>query len=123
MIAAGEFLEWAEFAENCYGTPRKPVEQQIAQGKIVLLEIELQGARQIRQTFPQGLQIFILPPSVSELEKRIRGRGQDTEAAISRRLKQAEIELDAADEFDLKIVNDDLDRSLAEIEAAIFKFD
>jgi guanylate kinase len=120
MIAAGELLEWAEFAGNCYGTPRQPVEQQIAQGKIVLLEIELQGARQVRQSFPQGTQIFILPPSVEELENRIRGRGQDSEAAISRRLKQAKIELAAADEFDIKIVNDNFDEALANLEAAIF---
>lgn len=120
MIADGEFLEWAEFAGNCYGTPCKPIEEKIAQGKIVLLEIELQGARQVRKTFPQGAQIFILPPSVEDLEKRIRGRGQDSEAAISRRLKQAKIELAAADEFDIKIVNDNFDEALANLEAAIF---
>lgn len=120
MIADGEFLEWAEFAGNCYGTPRQPVAQQIAQGKIVLLEIELQGARQVRQTFPEGLQIFILPPSVEELENRIRGRGQDPEEAISRRLKQAQTELAAADEFDIKIINDNFDEALANLESAIF---
>ena len=120
MIAAGEFLEWAEFAGNCYGTPRKAIEQQIAEGKIVLLEIELLGARQVRQTFPDGLQIFILPPSVEELERRIRDRGQDSEEAISRRLKQAHTELAAAGEFDIQIVNDNLNVALAELEAAIF---
>jgi len=120
MMDAGEFLEWEEFAGNCYGTPRQPVEEQIAQGKIVLLEIELQGARQVRQTFPQGYQIFILPPSVEELERRIRDRGQDAEVAISRRLKQAQTELAAADEFDIKIVNDNFDEALANLEAAIF---
>jgi guanylate kinase len=120
MIAAGDFLEWAEFAGNYYGTPRKAIADQIAEDKIVLLEIEVQGARQVRQSFPEALQIFILPPSVAELEKRIRGRGQDAEAAILNRLKQAETELAAASEFDIQIVNDDLNQALCAIEAAIF---
>lgn len=120
MIAAGEFLEWAEFAGNCYGTPRKEIEKQIAEDKIVLLEIEVQGARQVRQSFPEALQIFILPPSVAELEKRIRGRGQDTEEAIIKRLQQAEIELTAASEFDVQIVNDNLNEALSALETAIF---
>lgn len=123
MLEAGEFLEWAEFAGNYYGTPRKAIEEQITQGKIVLLEIELQGARQVRQSFPEGLQIFILPPSVEELERRIRDRGQDSPEAISRRLKQAQIELAAAGEFDIQIVNDDLDEALGAIESAIFQVD
>lgn len=120
MIAAGEFLEWAEFAGNCYGTPRKEIEKQIAEDKIVLLEIEVQGARQVRQSFPEALQIFILPPSVAELEKRIRGRGQDTEEAIIKRLQQAETELTAASEFDVQIVNDNLNEALSALETAIF---
>ncbi len=120
MIAAGEFLEWAEFAGNYYGTPRKAVIEQIAKDKIVLLEIEVKGARQVRQSFPEALQIFILPPSVEELEKRIRGRGQDTEAAILKRLKQAETELATASEFDIQIVNDDLNQALCALETAIF---
>ncbi len=120
MIAAGEFLEWAEFAGNYYGTPRKAVVEQIAKDKIVLLEIEVKGARQVRQSFPEALQIFILPPSVEELEKRIRGRGQDAEAAILKRLKQAETELAAASEFDIQIVNDDLNQALCTLETAIF---
>ncbi|MFN7657433.1 MAG: guanylate kinase, partial [Dolichospermum sp.] len=90
-------------------------------GKLVLLEIELEGARQIRTTFPSALSIFILPPSFSELENRIRGRGQDSEEAISRRLKRAEAEIAAADEFDLQIINDDFEQALKEIEKAIFE--
>lgn len=120
MIAAGDFLEWAEFAGNCYGTPRKEIEKQIAEDKIVLLEIDVQGARQVRQSFPEALQIFILPPSVAELEKRIRGRGQDTEEAIIKRLQQAETELTAASEFDVQIVNDNLNEALSALETAIF---
>lgn len=120
MVADGELLEWAEFAGNYYGTPRRPVEQQIQQGNRVILEIELQGARQIRQTFPQAMQIFILPPSVAELEQRLRGRGQDSEEAIARRLTRAQAEIDAAGEFDLRVVNDDLEKALKQLEAALF---
>lgn len=121
MVAQGEFLEWAEFAGNFYGTPRKSVEEQVRQGKWVILEIELEGARQIRKTFPSALQIFILPPSMDELESRIRGRGQDSDAAIERRLLRAKAEVDAAEEFDIQIVNDDFERALKDIEAALFE--
>jgi guanylate kinase len=121
MVTGGELLEWAEYAGNYYGTPRTPVEQQIQLGQSVILEIELVGARKIHQTFPTALRIFILPPSLTELEKRIRGRGQDSEEAIARRLSRAKAEIEAADEFDLKIVNDDLETALLSIEAAIFE--
>jgi guanylate kinase len=120
MVVEGELLEWAEFAGNCYGTPRRPVEQQINQGRCVLLEIELEGARQIRQTFPEALGIFILPPSMLELEFRIRSRAQDSEDAILRRLARAQSEVDAAHEFDIQVVNDDLDKALGRIEDALF---
>lgn len=121
MVAQGEFLEWAEFAGNCYGTPRKPVEEKIREGKWVILEIELDGARQIRRSFPGAFQIFIAPPSMAELEARIRGRGQDPEAAIVRRLQRAWEEVEAAGEFDIQVVNDDLERALGEIETALFE--
>ena len=120
MIAAGELLEWAEFAGNYYGTPIKPVQEQINQGRSIILEIELLGARQVAKIFPESLKIFILPPSVAELEARIRNRGQDPEAAIIQRLERAQAEIDAADEFDLQIVNGDLQVALEQIEAAIF---
>ncbi|MBF1999227.1 MAG: guanylate kinase [Synechococcales cyanobacterium C42_A2020_086] len=120
MVAQGELLEWAEFAGNGYGTPRRPVEEQIRQGKWVVLEIELQGARQIRQTFPSAFRIFILPPSLRELEYRLRHRAQDSEEAIVRRLERAKTEVNAADEFDIQIINDDLDKALDRIEAALF---
>ena len=120
LVTQGEFLEWAEFAGNCYGTPREAVLNHIQSGKLVVLEIELEGARQIRHSFPSALSIFILPPSFAELEKRIRGRGQDAEEAISRRLNRAEEEIAAADEFDLQIINDDFEQALQEIEKAIF---
>ncbi|WP_422661883.1 guanylate kinase [Pannus brasiliensis] len=119
-IAAGQFLEWAEFAGNYYGTPRDPIETKLAEGQTVLLEIELQGARQIRQTFPSATRIFLLPPDRTELERRLRGRGQDTEEAIARRLDRAIEELAASSEFDYQIVNDDLETALARVESIVF---
>jgi guanylate kinase len=121
LVAEGEFLEWAEFAGNYYGTPREAVLNQIHSGKLVVLEIELEGARQIRASFPSALSIFILPPTFDELEKRIRSRAQDSEEAIARRLLCAQEEIQAADEFDIQIVNDDFETALNDIEAVLFK--
>jgi guanylate kinase len=120
MIAADELLEWAEYAGNYYGTPRSSVEQAIQVGQSVLLEIEVVGARQIKQTFPSALRIFLMPPSLAELEQRIRGRGQDSEDAIAQRLSRAQAEVAAKDEFDIQIINDDLETALTQLEAAIF---
>lgn len=120
MVDKSELLEWAEFAGNHYGTPRLPVEEQISQGKWVLLEIELEGARQIRKTFPGAFRIFILPPSLTELEQRIRSRGQDSEEAITRRLRRAQEEINAASEFDIQVINDNLETALNAIEADLF---
>jgi guanylate kinase len=119
-IAQGELLEWAEFAGNYYGTPLGPVQDRIDQGGLIVLEIELLGARQVAKSFPAALKIFILPPSFEELESRLRSRGQDPEAAIARRLQRAKEEIAAADEFDLQIVNDDLGVALQQIDQAIF---
>ena len=116
QVRAGGFLEWAEFAGNLYGTPRQPVEQHLEQGRPVLLEIELEGARQVRRTFPAGFQLFIKPPSFVELERRIRARGTDSDAAISKRLERARVELAAEGEFDAVLVNGDLQLALAELE-------
>jgi guanylate kinase len=115
-VAQGGLLEWAEFAGNCYGTPRQPVEAQLASGRPVLLEIELEGARQVRQSFPAGFQIFIKPPSFEELERRIRGRGTDSDEAIAKRLERARVELAAEGEFDAVLVNGDFETALAELE-------
>ncbi|MBD2502584.1 guanylate kinase [Anabaena azotica] len=120
LLAQGEFLESAEFAGNYYGTPREAVLSQVQSGKLVVLEIELEGARQVRASFPQALSIFILPPSFEELERRIRGRGQDSEEAIARRLQRAKQEIAAADEFDIQIVNDDFETALNAIETALY---
>ncbi len=119
-VEQGEFLEWAEFAGNCYGTPRRPLVEQVEQGRTAILEIELEGARQVRRTYPEARQIFVLPPSIEELERRIRDRGTDSEEAIGKRLTRAREEIAAAGEFDVQIVNDDLDQALMDLEAACF---
>ncbi|MEM1311675.1 MAG: guanylate kinase, partial [Cyanobacteria bacterium P01_H01_bin.153] len=112
-------LEWAEFAGNYYGTPRQPVEVQIERGNQVILEIELEGARQVAQSFADALKVFIAPPSETELERRIRNRGQDDDIAIARRLARARVELAAASEFDIQVVNDDLETAIAALEAIL----
>jgi guanylate kinase len=123
MVAQGEFLEWAEFAGNLYGTPRQPLLDRMANGERVILEIELEGARQVRETAPDAFQIFITPPSIEELEARIRRRGQDTEEAIARRLERARIEIASADEFDVQILNDDFELAVQRLEAVLFSSD
>jgi guanylate kinase len=121
MVKRGDLLEWAEFAGNLYGTPKAAVAQEIEAGRWVILEIELEGARQVRETFPDALQLFVLPPSIEELESRIRLRGKDPDDAIERRLQRALVEIAAASEFDQQIVNDDLEVALQQLENAIFK--
>ncbi|MDF5727288.1 MAG: guanylate kinase [Rhizonema sp. PD38] len=121
ILERGELLEWAEFAGNYYGTLRESVLNQIHSGKSVVLEIELEGARQIRETFPSALSIFILPPCLLELENRLRSRGQDSEEAICRRLQRAQEEINAADEFNIKIVNDDFETALNSLSAVLFE--
>jgi len=120
MIETSDFLEWAEYAGNYYGTPKQPVIEQIEQGKTVILEIELLGARQVKTNFAMAELIFILPPSESELEKRLRDRGKDTEEAIVKRLAKAKEEMAAKGEFDYQIINDNLEVAIAHIEKIIF---
>ncbi|MFC7383006.1 guanylate kinase [Sphaerisporangium rhizosphaerae] len=105
MVAGGELLEWAEFAGNRYGTPRVPVERKLAEGVPTLLEIDLQGARQVRESMPEALLVFLAPPSWEELESRLRGRGTEPEDVIERRLAAGRVELAAEKEFDLSLVN------------------
>jgi guanylate kinase len=120
MVDNGDLLEWAEFAGNCYGTPKAAVQRHLEAGEWLILEIELEGARQVRHTFPQALQLFVLPPSLDELEQRIRLRGKDSEDAIVRRMARAQVEIDAAPEFDVQIVNDDLETALQQLDIALF---
>jgi guanylate kinase len=115
MVAAGEMLEHAEFAGNLYGTPRAPVLERLADGVPTLLEIDLQGARQVRAAMPDAQLVFLAPPSWAELERRLTGRGTEPEAVIAARLEQARIELAAAEEFDAVVVNDDVTRAAAEL--------
>jgi guanylate kinase len=119
MIQAGALLEWAEFAGNYYGTPIAPVQAQIEQGKAIILEIELAGARQVAKIFPNALRIFILPPDLMTLENRIRERGTDSADAILRRLEQARVEIAAQDEFDYQIVNDDFQEALDQLDRLV----
>ena len=109
LVATGGMLEWAVvFGMNRYGTPRAPVEEHMARGSDVLLELDLAGARQVRVSAPEALQVFIAPPSFNELHKRLAGRGTESHEAMARRLETAREELAAAEEFDLVIVNEDV---------------
>ena len=105
LVASGELLEWAEFAGNRYGTPRRPVEERLAAGVPTLLEIDLQGARQVRESMPEALLVFLAPPSWDELVRRLTGRGTESPDVIERRLEAARVELAAEKEFDLTLVN------------------
>jgi guanylate kinase len=119
MLARDEFLEWAEVHGNCYGTSRAWMETQMRAGWDVLLEIDWQGARQIRQAFPQALGIFILPPSLAVLEQRLRTRNSDPEHVIQRRLDAALDEMRHVGEFDYCIVNNDLAEAHADLAAIV----
>ena len=107
-IKAGELLEWAEFAGHRYGTLRRPVEERLLAGQPVLLEIELEGARQVRAAMPDALLVFLAPPSWEVLAGRLTGRGTEDEVVIAQRLARARVELAAAAEFDVTLVNDDV---------------
>jgi guanylate kinase len=108
LVATDGLLEWAEFAGNRYGTPREPVESRRAAGRTVLLEIELQGARQVRRAMPDARLVFLAPPSWDVLTARLTGRGTEDPATVERRLEAARTELAAADEFDTVLVNADV---------------
>ena len=112
MIDKKEFLEWAQFAENYYGTPLSTVNEKIEMGFIVLLEIEVEGAKQIKEKFPEALSIFLLPPSKLELEKRIRNRGTEKEDAINKRLSRANFEIASSDKFDFVLTNHDVNETV-----------
>ena len=109
LVAAGQLLEWAEFAGNRYGTPREPVEVRRSAGVPVLLEIELQGARQVRATVPDATLVFLAPPSWEELVRRLTGRGTESPEVVERRLRTARVELAAEGEFDRTVVNSEVD--------------
>ena len=115
MIDEGRMLEWAEYSGNFYGTPKDSVYSHMEEGKQVLLEIEVQGASQVRDIIKEAVLIFIEPPSLEELERRLRNRGTDSEEAIQKRLATARLELERKGEYDYVLVNDDLEEAAAEL--------
>ena len=119
MISEDALLEWAEYSGNYYGTPLQSVKDHIDLGEQVILEIDVQGAFQIRDKIESAKLIFIEPPSLEELERRLRGRATEDEEAIRKRLNAAEVELSRKREYDIQLVNDDLDRATEELVAYI----
>jgi guanylate kinase len=115
MVADGHLLEWAEFAGNRYGTPRQPVLDRVAAGDSVLLEVEIQGARQVKKQIPEALLVFLAPPSWEELVRRLTGRGTEPAEVIERRLQVARDELAAESEFDVTLVNTSVQDVVAEL--------
>lgn len=114
-----ELLEWAEYSGNLYGTPRKSVEDHVAEGKQVILEIDVQGGFQIREKIPEAHLVFIEPPSLEELKRRLVNRGTEDAQTIERRLAAAEMEMSRKDEYDFVLVNDDLDVAAQQLAAYV----
>lgn len=119
LIAQGVFLEWAEVFGNFYGTSRQAIATELAKGRDVFLDIDWQGAQQIRPQVPGVQSVFILPPSVAELEKRLNGRGTDSAETIARRMQQAKSEISHYPEYDYVLVNDDFQQCLRDFEAVV----
>jgi len=119
MVVNGEFLEHAQVFDNLYGTSRQQVEQLLRAGHNVLLEIDWQGARQVRRALPQCRSIFILPPSRAALETRLRSRATDSDAVIQRRLRDCSADMSHWDEFDYVVVNQDFDRATTELQQIV----
>lgn len=119
MVDAGEFLEHAEYAGNCYGTPKGPVMEQMNAGKTVILDIEVQGAFQVKKAMPEAIMVFLAPPSIAELERRLRGRATDSEEKILLRLKTARSEYALAGKYDYIVINDSADVAADELNAII----
>lgn len=111
MIENGEVLEFARYGQNLYGTPKAPVDKWLDEGKTVILKIEVQGAQNIKKMYPDSVGIFVLPPSMDELENRLRSRGTENEDDIQKRLEIARNEIDMSKDYDYLVVNDDLDRA------------
>lgn len=119
MVRAGELLEWAEVYGNYYGTPRAYVERQLRAGRDVLLEIDIQGARQVREKFPRGVFVFLAPPSVLELKNRILGRGSETEESFRVRFGAVSEELQQLWEYDYVVINDEVEAACRRIQAIV----
>lgn len=119
MIDKGELIEYAKYVSNYYGTPREYVQQQLDEGKDVILEIEMQGALDIKERFPDTLLLFVTPPSAVELNTRLTGRGTETKEVIEARMKRAIEEVDYMKDYDYLVVNDDLDICMEELHSII----
>lgn len=119
MVAAGEFLEHAQVFDNYYGTAQSAIERQLASGLDVILEIDWQGARQVRERMPASIGVFILPPSRAELERRLSGRGTDSAEIVARRMRDAVSEMSHFAEYDYLVFNDDFELALADIRSII----
>ena len=119
MREAGDLLEWATVYDNCYGTPRGPVEEALAQGRSVLLEIDAQGAAQVVEAFPGAVTIFVLPPDRDSLERRLRSRKTDSEEVILRRMRDAALQIGACGSFDYLVINDDLETAHDHFQAVL----
>jgi guanylate kinase len=119
LVAADAFLEWAEIFGHRYGTARADTEMILAEGRDLVLTIDVQGARQVKRRMPEAVGVFVLPPSYAVLASRLRGRNKDLETAIARRLATAREEVDAVQEYDYVVVNDLLDRCVEEVRAVI----
>ncbi|GGY07889.1 guanylate kinase [Paludibacterium paludis] len=115
MIGLGDFVEYAEVYGNYYGTSARWLEERLAKGRDILLEIDWQGAAQVRRIFPEAVSIFIMPPSIEELERRLRGRATDSEDVIRRRLAEARSEIDKVAQYDYIVVNDNFERARADL--------
>lgn len=115
----GDFLEWAEFSGNMYGTSKDYVQKTLSEGHNLILEIDTKGALNVKSILPESVLIFILPPSMEELEARLRGRKTESEEAIQKRLESTKLEIENSKKFDHKIVNDNLDKALADLESVV----
>ena len=118
-VEADGFLEWAEVYGNYYGTPKAKVDEKLAAGIDVVLEIDIQGALNVKEVYPEGIFIFILPPSMAELRKRITGRGSETEASLKLRLSQTLKEVSYIDKYDYCVVNGELEEAVARVKSIV----
>jgi len=116
-VEENKFLEHAEFAGNCYGTKKKFIAQKLEEGMNVILEIETQGALQVKSQMPEAVLIFIAPPSIEELEHRLRGRHTEDETAIQKRLNEVKVELERSKQYDYVVLNDSVERAVSELES------
>lgn len=119
LIEQNQLLEYAQYVNNYYGTPRTYVEQMLAKGHDVFLEIEVQGALQVKENFPEGVFIFLFPPSLEELKNRIVSRGTESNDLVLNRLKEARKEIEMMDAYDYVVVNDQVDHAVAKVESII----